>query len=275
MREGDTVTVVLNHELAQRLEQSEIDCLESRLSAIQQLQGNPMGVEIQKFGYATTFSVRNIPGPSFNTVKGLKTGDEPCIEEIRNFYKQKEIPARFELAPANTSSELLTCLSRAGYYHHDFHTALYGTLSKKTKIEIQSNIRIRKLDRDEFDTFADIYVKGFGMPDFLKNGVAQNNKILYDIEGWTFYLATYENVPAGIGVLFIKDDIATLAAAATITSLRNRGIQSALINHRINEAIDKDCSLIVGQAKYGFVSQNNMERAGLQVAYTKAIWTEK
>ena len=257
------------------LEQSEIDALRSRLIAIQQIEGNPMGVEIQEFGHATAFSVQNIPGPAFNIVKGLKAGDEPCVEQIVSFYKQKEIPARFELTPAAASSELLACLSKAGFYHHDFHTTLYTHVLKVNEIETSHSITIRKLERNEFDIFADIYVKGFGMPDFLKSGVAQNNEVLYEDEHWAFYLATYNNEPAGIGVLFTKDSIAILAAAATLPNLRNEGIQSALIKHRIREAIEKDCNLIVGQAKFGSVSQNNMERAGLQVAYTKVIWIGK
>ena len=34
------------------------------------------------------------------------------------------------------------------------------------------------------------------------------------------------------------------------------------------------CELIVGQARFGSISQNNMERAGMKIAYTKAIWTK-
>ena len=113
------------------------------------------------------------------------------------------------------------------------------------------------------------------MPSFLKSGVAKNNEILYHNKHWTFYIADYENEPAGIGVLFIKDGIANLAAAATLPELRNKGIQSALIRERINEAKLQDCDFIVGQARFGSVSQNNMEREGLAIAYTKAIWVGK
>ena len=268
------MTLVLKKELAETLEQSEIDVLSSRLTAIQQIDGNPMGVEIQKFGQATAFSVKNIPGPSFNTVKGLQAGDEPYIEQILDFYKQKEIPVRFELTPAAASPELLTYLHQAGFYHYDFHTTLYASISKINKMDKvnQPELSIRKLERDEFEAFADIYVKGFQMPEFLKSGVAQNNEILYDNAQWRFFLASFDNKPAGIAVLFVKDSIATLAAAATTPAFRNKGIQSALIKQRIQEAVRNECDLIVGQAKFGSVSQNNMERAGLQVAYTKAIW---
>ena len=272
------MTFVMNKEFAERLENTEIEALNSRLTEIQRLEGNPMEVDIRKFGNATAFSVKNIPGPSFNTVKGLKDGDEKQIERIMDYYKQKDIPVRFELTPAHTSSELLTCLSEAGLYHQDFHTTLYTPLSNELATSDKLNdqkITIRKLKQNEFDTFAEIYIKGFQMPAFLKSGVAQNNEILYHNKNWTFYLASYENEPAGIGVLFIKDHIATLAAAATLPHVRNKGIQSALIKHRIHEANLQKCDLIVGQAKFGSVSQNNMERAGMNIAYTKAIWIER
>jgi hypothetical protein len=272
------MTVVVNKELGFRLENAEIDALCSRLTAIQEINGNPMGVEIQKFGDATAFSVTNIPGPSFNTVKGLTANDEKYVEEIIHFYNQKEIPVRFELTPAHVSSDLLTYLNKLGFYQLDFHTSLYkvtdsdSTLSEE---KVEPQISIRELEGDEFDTFAEIYTNGFQMPSFLKSGVAQNNKILYNNPNWTFYLASIDNVPAGIGVLFIKDRIATLAAAATVSSLRKKGIQSALIKKRIHQAFLKECDLIAGQAKFGSTSQTNMEKAGMKIAYTKAIWVKK
>lgn len=272
------MNLVMNRDLADRLENAEIEALSSRLTEIQKIEGNPMKVEIRKFGNAVAFSVKNISGPAFNTVKGLKDGDEKQIEQIIDFYRQKEIPVRFELTPAYTSPEFLTCLSEAGYYHHDFYTTLYAPLSNELATSDKLNnqkITIRKLKRNEFDTFAEIYTKGFQMPAFLKSGVAQNNEILYHNKNWTFYLAIYENEPAGIGVLFIKDHIATLAAAATLSNVRNKGIQSAIIKHRIHEANLQKCDLIVGQARFGSVSQNNMERAGMNIAYTKAIWIER
>ncbi|THE10742.1 N-acetyltransferase [Bacillus timonensis] len=264
--------MVVTKKLAQALETSEIEVLKSRLTAIQAIEGNPMGVEIKQFGKATAFSVKNIPGPSFNTVKGLSDGDEKFIEPILHLYKQKDIPVRFELTPGHVSSELLTYLSNKGLYHHDFHTTLYSDLYPIPESENSSKITITELGKDEFDLFAEIYTKGFGMPSFLKDGVAQNNQILYDQENWTFYLASIENKPAGIGVLFTKNGIGTLASATTLPEYRNSGIQTALIKRRMQNAMEQDCSLLVGQARFGSVSQNNMERVGMRIGYTKAIW---
>jgi GNAT superfamily N-acetyltransferase len=130
------------------------------------------------------------------------------------------------------------------------------------------------MEKHEASTYADIYIQGFQMPAYLKDGVAQNNEVLIDHDQWTFYLASVNGEPAGIGVMFIKDRIATLAAAATLPSHRNRGIQRALIQQRIHQAYREECSLLVGQAKFGSVSQNNMERSGFCIAYTKGIWVK-
>lgn len=270
------MTEVVNIELAQELEQAEIDMLTSRLSAIQNMAGNPMGVELQTFGHATAFAAKNIPGPSFNTVKGLRAGDEQYVEEILNFYHKKDIPVLFELTPSNTTKELLTYLNKLGFYQIDFHTTLYKQLSKETypKSRIHSDLTIRTLKDNEFNLFGEIYTKGFEMPDFLAGGVAVNNKILYSNPHWTFYLATIGERPVGIGVLFEKGQIATLAAATTLPTERNKGIQSALIQKRMVEATLNENKLIVGQAKFGSVSQNNMERAAMKIAYTKAIWVK-
>ena len=270
------MTTVVNNEFAQKLEQAEMDLLTSRLSAIQNIEGNPMGVELQTFGTATAFSAKNIPGPSFNTVKGLRAGDEQYIDEILAFYQKREIPVQFELTPAHTSKELLTYLNQLGFYQIDFHTTLYKQLTGKLYDETQStpDISIRKLKEDEFDLFAEIYTKGFQMPHFLVSGVAQNNKVLYSNPNWAFHLAIIDELPVGIGVLFTKDKVATLAAAATLPSERNQGIQSFLIKKRMVEAYINENELLVGQAKFGSISQNNMERAGMKIAYTKAIWVK-
>ena len=150
---------------------------------IEKIDGNATGVHIQEFGNATAFSVKSIPGPSFNTIKGLKQGDEEQIERIIEFYRQKDIPVRIELTPAHASSELLTCLSKAGFYHNDFHITLYSHLPKveETNQINEQKIMIRKLKSYEFDTFAEIYTKAFQMPSFLKSGVAKNNEILISL----------------------------------------------------------------------------------------------
>ena len=113
------------------------------------------------------------------------------------------------------------------------------------------------------------------MPSFTKDGVRQNNEILHNKPGWHFFIAEVQNIPAGIGVLYINKGVASLAASATLPEFQRKGCHTALIQKRIETAIESNCHLIVGQARFGSSSQNNIERAHMKIAYTKSIWTAK
>ncbi|WP_096189337.1 GNAT family N-acetyltransferase [Evansella halocellulosilytica] len=264
---------VLTKKLAQKVERSEIDALHSRLTAVMKRAGNPMGVQIKEFGRATAFTVKHIPGPSFNKVLGLTSDDTEYIDQIVDYYNEKEIPVRFDIPPANSSQQLLASLSDRRFAQSDFHTSLYRFLHDFQEKEMNTtNIAIRPLRLDEFSLFGDLYVRAFQMPPFLKEPIAENNEVLHHNDHWTFYLAELNGKPAGIGVLFKYDGVATLAASATVPEFRNNGVHRALIQTRLNEAKQSGCYLAIGQAAYASVSQNNMERAGMKIAYTKAIW---
>ncbi|MFB4169412.1 GNAT family N-acetyltransferase [Virgibacillus sp. JSM 102003] len=263
---------IMNIDIAKTIEQSEVDTMSSRLTAIKNIKNNPMKVEVKNFGMATAFTVKNIPGPSFNTVKGLHYTDVNLLDEIIAFYDKENIPCRFEVTPAHASSELFFKLAHRGFYQTSFHTALYSTPSLDNNDLLNSEISIRKIEKNEFDIFAEIYVKGFQMPNFVKSGVAENNRVLYDDENWKFYLASVKSEPVGIGVLFVKNGTATLAASATLPGYRNKGVHTALLIKRINEAQSMKLGLVAGQAEFGSTSQTNMQRLGMNIAYTKAIW---
>ena len=113
------------------------------------------------------------------------------------------------------------------------------------------------------------------MTSFTKDCVGQNNEILYNKPGWHFFIAEFQNTPASIGVLYINNGVASLAASATLPEFQRKGCHTALIQKRIETAIEFNCKLIVGQARFGSSSQNNMERAHMKIAYTKSIWTAK
>ncbi|MDA1883201.1 GNAT family N-acetyltransferase [Bacillus cereus group sp. BY105LC] len=266
------MSTIMTPHTAQEIENAEINMLSSRLEALQAIKENPMQVQIEQFGSATAFSSKVIAGPAFNTIKGITNATQ--IDEIISYYQSLQIPCRFEITPAQGTAELFQYLSEKGFYQSSFHTALYSTPREDPSL-LPSNISVRKLKENEFDVFADIYVRGFNMPSFTKDGVRQNNEILYDKPGWHFFIAEVQNIPAGIGVLYINKGVASLAASATLPEFQRKGCHTALIQKRIETAIESNCHLIVGQARFGSSSQNNMERAHMKIAYTKSIWTAK
>ncbi|MGN4436181.1 GNAT family N-acetyltransferase [Bacillus cereus group sp. MYBK69-1] len=266
------MSTIMTPHTAQEIENAEINMLSSRLEALQAIKENPMQVQIEQFGSATAFSSKVIAGPAFNTIKGITNTTQ--IDEIISYYQSLQIPCRFEITPAQGTAELFQYLSQKGFYQSSFHTALYSTPREDPSL-LPSNISVRKLKENEFDVFADIYVRGFNMPSFTKDGVRQNNEILHNKPGWHFFIAEVQNIPAGIGVLYINKGVASLAASATLPEFQRKGCHTALIQKRIETAIESNCHLIVGQARFGSSSQNNMERAHMKIAYTKSIWTAK
>ncbi|MDY0394385.1 GNAT family N-acetyltransferase [Virgibacillus halophilus] len=260
-------------QFGKKIMRSDIDLLASKLIAIRDRDGNPMEAEMQHFGNASAFICRGIPGHTFNIVKGLTQEDMIYIDDIFNFYLDRNIPIRFELEPECASAEIFACLTEKGCYQSGFHTVLYGNAKDCINHDHPEDITVRSLEKSEFRLFAEIYVKAFGMPDFTSKEVACNNAILHEDKHWQFFIASYQGEPAGIAVLYLKDDVGTLAASATLPYMRKRGLHRAMIDKRIHAALKKNIHLITGQASFGSISQYNMEKAGLQVAYTKAIWT--
>lgn len=248
---------------------------ESRLNAIKEFQNNAMGVEVGQFDDAYAFSIKNITGPSYNVVKGDSFSSEDTVDKILSFYRAREIPARFDLAPQYINATSLQKLHNAGFFQSDFHATLYCELNeemvRKTK---KSCIKIRQIKEDEFDRYGNIYVEGFGMPTFLAESVATNNQVLHDKPSWSFYIASLQGEDVGVGSLYVYNGTAVLATSAVKLIARNQGIHQALIQFRINESLKQNCSVMIGHAKFASISQNNMERCGLKIAYTKSIWTE-
>lgn len=267
--------LVITKKLADHLEMAEITMFESRLDALKEVQNNALGIEIGHFDGAFAFSIKGIPGPSFNVVKGNSLQSEQTVQNILDFYKEKGIPVRFEIAPQYINAEIIQKLHHAVLYQSDFHTTLYSVMKDEAPSECKnSNFAIRAINEKEFNIFGELYVEGFHMPPFLVDSVAENNKVLYDKPGWTFYIATLNNEDVGIGSMFVHNNTAILAASAVKPNARNKGIHQALIQHRMNEALQKNCKHLIGHAKFTSISQNNMERCGMTIAYTKSIWTE-
>ncbi|GLV61640.1 hypothetical protein Bmyc01_03100 [Bacillus mycoides] len=176
------MSTIMTFNAAQEIENAEIDMLSSRLKALQAMSENPMQVQLKKFGSATAFSSKIIAGPTFNTVKGIAFTNTDEIDEIISYYQSLQIPCRFEITPAQGTTELFQYLSQKDFYQSSFHTALYSIPGQDFSLP-PSNISVRKLKENEFHTFADIYVQGFNMPSFTKDGVRRNNEILYNQPG--------------------------------------------------------------------------------------------
>ena len=66
--------------------------------------------------------------------------------------------------------------------------------------------------------------------------------------------------------------VALLAGASTVPEGRRQGAQRALLEARLQTAVDAGCDLAMMVAAPGSASQRNAERQGFRIAYTRTKW---
>jgi hypothetical protein len=263
---------VINEELTKRIQQSEIDYFTSRISSISERSGNPEGVEIRKFGNTSAFYIKTMPWGLFNSVKGFSQNDLDRLEEVINFYRERERTFQLDINPVGLNPNMLRRLAENGLFQDSFHAVLYGLPSGELP-KIPSNIKIHQIDNDiDFDLYAGIHCVGSGMDITHKHHFINNNIGLLNRAGWKLFLAYWNDIPAAVAVMHISNNVASFTLAATAPEFRQNGLQTSLLLWRMYEAHKANCELVVAQASFGSSSQNNMERVGMQIAWTRAVW---
>lgn len=263
----------LSIELIEEMERSEVEYMRDRMIAIRNKPGNPEGVEVERIGNATCYYSKTMPWASFNTVKGVRSSDIDLIDSIIEFYRSKDRKPQFEIVPSLVDQKLLKHLSERGFYQSGFHTSLYIEPTHDNE-SVAEAITVRELREDEIETYAAIHCKGTGLSEDGIPHVAANNRVLYNRPGWKFYIASSNEMPAAVGVMYMKGGIASLTFAATLPEYRNQGLQQSLLKRRIEEAVRGHCRLVVGQCAFLSQSHRNMVRVGMKIGYVRASWIE-
>ena len=268
---GLTLPVIDEH-LAKRIKQSEVDYFTSRILSIGERVGNPEGVEVKYFGSATACYIKTMPWGLFNSVKGFSSDDIDQIENIIQFYNERKRAFQLDINPIDSSTSMLKQLAQYGLYQEGFHSVLYGLPNKEEPL-LSQNIKIREVKNvEDFEHYAEIHCVGSGMSVDHKHHFINNNIGLLNRTGWKIFLASLNDIPAAVAVMHISNNIASCTLAATAPEFRNNGLQTALLQRRLYEAHLANCELVVAQASFGSTSQHNMERAGMRIAWTRAVW---
>jgi ribosomal protein S18 acetylase RimI-like enzyme len=253
--------------LCRRLLRVSIAYTTARIKAIEARSGQP--VEIRRFGDAAAFLTRQVPSPHFNAVVGLREGQESLIGELDDWYRDNSMKARFVIAPGDLTSAMGRQLAERGYAQTDFDTVLYGKPAASP-----SGFDVVQVDTPAvMEEFLEALLAGWRIPHEHREGTKTNMRGWLDVPDWRLYFIRLDGRPAAAAKLFLHDGVGYFADAATHPDLRTRGLQSALLRHRASVAAQAGAELIYSQAEFGSTSHRNMERAGLRVLNSRAIWT--
>ena len=89
------------------------------------------------------------------------------------------------------------------------------------------------------------------------------------------YVALRDGVIAGGASFRMAEGVAQLAGAATAPAHRRRGVQTALLSARLADAAAAGCDVAVVTTQPGSKSQQNVQRQGFDLLYTRAILVKR
>lgn len=258
---------ILTQDLIARLVQADNAATLARLKGVQEIPGNPLGVEVRQFGSALATMMHRHPEHWWNRVRGLTPGDENFLDDILAWYREFGLQPTFDIIPPQSFEALLHALAERGFFQSGFMTLLYGS-SRETQ---PSSDGIVVREQDNLELFVDLAAETHFIPQgdetFWKR-VARA-----EFSNSRCYIAFVDGEPAAHAVMNVVGSAAVFGFGATLEKYRGRGCQTALLRARIRDAAQAGCDLLVVSTSPGSASQRNVERAGLRVAYTKAIWT--
>jgi GNAT superfamily N-acetyltransferase len=96
-------------------------------------------------------------------------------------------------------------------------------------------------------------------------------RALRDMAGIERYVAERDGEFAGGASFRVTDGIAQFTGAATLPAHRRRGVQTTLLRARLAAAAEAGCDVAVVTTQPGSKSQQNVQRQGFDLLYTRAI----
>jgi GNAT superfamily N-acetyltransferase len=89
------------------------------------------------------------------------------------------------------------------------------------------------------------------------------------------YVARCDWVLAGGASFRIVEGVGQLLGAATAPAYRRQGIHTALLSARLADAAAGGCDIAVVTTQPGSKSQENMQRRGFDLLYTRAVLVKR
>jgi GNAT superfamily N-acetyltransferase len=264
--------------MAQRIEQAEAQLIESASRAAHRRTGNRAGFVIRIAGGVASFADQDSP---FNKVAGLGFSEVPStanLDEIEHAFAVCGAPVQVELAHLGDPA-IGALLTTRGYRLTSYENVLGLALRDALGRMRPTGIEVRRSGDDEFDAWLDVVADGFAHPDAqgvpshedFPRDVIDNAERDFAAAGVTRYIALRDGVVAGGGSIRIADRVAQLAGAATAPAHRRRGVQTALLSARLADAAAAGCDIAVVTTQPGSKSQQNVQRRGFDLLYTRAI----
>ena len=217
---------------------------------------------------------RNVAEPFLNRALGVGTiadANPRLLERIERFYGSIGRPARLAIATGQVTSATLRMLERRGYAPvettQDVYT--YDRPQPPEPVEVPG-LTIERVGPKEAALYSRVSYESFKErgPEFI---AIVDALVRAPKRGRRAYLGRIDGEPAGTGMVFDVRPVAALGNGTVLEKFRGRGIQKALIAHRMRDAWTRGYRLFFGETENP-ASARNMESLGWRKLYDETDW---
>ncbi|MGE3172031.1 MAG: GNAT family N-acetyltransferase [Planctomycetota bacterium] len=205
--------------------------------------------------------------------------DDVAFAALERAFDDVGCPVRFELATL-ADPALAATLTRRGYALESFEHVLGIDLPARDLPAPPADLTVEPVEPSAFEAWLDVLVTGFAAPDAQGVGPDETyddtalRRIVTDFagaDGMELFLARRGGEPVGAGSMRVAQGLAQLCGSATLAAHRRRGVQTALLSHRLTLAAERGCDLAVVTTQPGSKSQQNAWRRGFALLYARAV----
>ncbi|MDN3355627.1 GNAT family N-acetyltransferase [Actinomadura sp. DC4] len=272
------MTLFCGIDLAGRIERAEVQLIANGGEAARRRRVDAPGFVLPIAGGVASFAEEDSP---LNKVAGLGFGGVPSasdFDEIEQAFAACGSPVQVELCHL-ADPAIGALVTERGYRLISFENVLGRALTGASERVTPPGIEVRPSGEEEFGRWLDVVVEGFAHPD--AQGVPSHEEFPRDVlaravrdlatAGVTRYVAVRDGVVAGGASVRMADGVAQLTGAATAPAHRRHGVQTALLSARLADAAANGCDVAVITTQPGSKSQQNAQRQGFDLLYTRAI----
>ncbi len=230
---------------------------------------------------AQTFSLADgevvLDGPGLFVNRALGLGIDAAVgdlelDELERRSAAAGVAAQVEVTGV-TRPGLIELLHARGYVESGRTSVLFMRLvDHRPEPMAPTGLTIELVDDVTLPTWRETAAAAWGHDAPDRRSVSDafaNAAHVVDEPGLMLARSDADGRPVGCATLKVRNDMATLGAMSTLPNERKRGVQTALVRHRLDLAARLGADLAVTSVAAGSNSERNLQRLGFTRSHTK------
>jgi hypothetical protein len=191
------------------------------------------------------------------------------LDHMERFFFQQGSPVVLDLCTLAHQS-IWALVQERGYVVREVSNVMVRRLAFDEQFPpLPSSFQISSVSSDNIYDWGGMVVRGFLETEEVPEDYLAMMSVMPSNQ--YCYLCREQGECLGAAAMNMNEKLATLYGDATLLSGRRRGVQLALIYHRLRAAVELGCDLASASVWPGTASHRNYERAGFQLVYARIM----